>query len=164
MFEGNLARRDTWDDEAESIAFTPRQHLDRVRGGAGSTSYFLTGSPQASWLGSATRKLNELGGLPVNWDSYGGLPLSPEMHAAARFLVEQIAEPGLPEPSIVPTSNGSVQLEWHGDAIDLELRLVSPTVYEMYFENGRSGAPPTDQVLRYDLTPLRNALAELRAR
>lgn len=164
MLGGNAAVRDIWAELADSTAFSrPQAGVGAYRTTAPS-SYFLTTAHQAAWLPQVKRQLAELSSRPPNWDSYGGSPLSAAMRAAASALIEQIADPGLPMPTIVPTSDGSVQFEWHEHDIDLELRLRSPSVYELYFEDASGTSPPKDEELRYDLTPLRDALEILRTR
>lgn len=164
MFNGNAAIRDTWRYPADAAAFPPVLEQPINYRTSVPTSYFLSGTQQASWLPAVHRRLRELAGLPSNWDSYGGRPLLPEMQAAAGTLIQQIAEPGLPMPTIVPTSDGSIQLEWHERGIDLELRLRSQSRYELYFEDATGAEQPIDRELRYDLTPLRDALEILRTR
>jgi hypothetical protein len=164
MFGGNAAVRDSWGHEADASAFLPPLAQGSGYPAPVPPSYFLWSVPQVAWLRDAKRKLAELSSLPPNWDSYGGRPLSPEMHLAAGRLIAQIAEPGLPMPAIVPTSDGSIQLEWHERDIDLELRLRTPSLYEFSFEDLRGVEASIEEELRYDLTPLRRALELLTSR
>jgi hypothetical protein len=164
MFGDNAALRDSWGYGADVSAFPPPMAQSHGYATTVPSSYFLTSMPQASWLRDAMRKLAELASLPPNWDSYGGRPLSPEMRLAAGSLIAQIAEPGLPMPAIVPTSDGSIQLEWHERDIDLELRLRSQSVYELYFADASGVQPPIEEELRFDLRPLHAALEILRSR
>ena len=41
----------------------------------------------------------------------------------------------LPSPSIVPTSRGGVQIEWHVKGIDLEIEVVTPHRFQASFED-----------------------------
>lgn len=164
MYDGNTAVRDSWGHGADVSAFLPPMAQSHGYATTVPSSYFLTSLPQANWLRDAERKLAELASLPPNWDSYGGRPLSPEMRFAAGRLIAQIAELGLPKPAIVPTSDGSIQLEWHERDIDLELRLRSQIVYELYFADASGVQPPVEEELRYDLRPLHAALEILRSR
>jgi hypothetical protein len=64
-------------------------------------------------------RLESLLRLASDWDSYGGRPVSPlAALSAIQFLLHLGAQP---RPSVVPTSHGTVQLEWHGADIDLEI-------------------------------------------
>lgn len=164
MFGNNAAMRDSWGYEADAAAFPPPLAQVSGHGATVPASYFLSSAPQPTWLRDANHKLAEIAMLPLNWDSYGGRPLAPAMHLAAARLIAQIAELGLPMPAIVPTSDGSVQLEWHERGIDLELRLRSQSVYELHFEDAFGAEPPVERELRYDLTPLRDVLEILRTR
>jgi hypothetical protein len=160
----NAVVQDLWGDFADSTVFDRPPASARGYRSAVPSPYFLTTARQASWLPEAKRLLIELSELPPNWDSYGGKPLSPAMRAEASALLEQIAEPGLPMPAIVPTTDGSIQFEWHERDIDLELRIRSQSLAELFFEDGRGVVPPIEEDLRYDLTPFRRALEVLLAR
>jgi len=56
--------------------------------------------------------------LEEGWDSYGAKKISLVAIAEAGRLLEQL---DLPEPQIVPCSDGGVQLEWHQNGLDIEL-------------------------------------------
>lgn len=164
MFGDHATARDDWADVAESSALTPRLNRASVSRVSIPNSYYLSAEQAAPWLGEACRTLVELTRLPRGWDSYGGRPLSSGLRAAAEELIRSIASVETPRPSIVPTADGSVQLEWHERDIDLELRLRSQSVYELFFEDATGAEPTIERELRSDLTPLRDALAILRTR
>lgn len=85
-------------------------------------------------------RVNELLTLRANWDSYGGRPVSIPAAMDAISWLSDSAVPGLPAPSVVPGSDGSIQLEWHIHDIDLEI-LFSPSARpEFVYENHESGA------------------------
>lgn len=65
--------------------------------------------------------LNDALAMSQNWDSYGGR--TPTMNAAVKAISWLLAvyRHGLPAPSTVPGSDGSIQLEWHTRGIDLEV-------------------------------------------
>lgn len=58
-------------------------------------------------------KLEELRKLHPNWDGYDGMPPSEEALNAAKNFMDSLF--------IVPAPDGSVQLEWHAEGIDLEI-------------------------------------------
>jgi hypothetical protein len=68
-----------------------------------------------SWTSDALAGIFSYLSLPVNWDSYGGLPLD-QRHArtAWRFL-EGFMTNDTPLPDFVPLADGGIQLEWEVD-------------------------------------------------
>lgn len=69
----------------------------------------------------AAARVNELLAMPHGWDSYGGRPISASAAMTAISWLDEIVMPGLPSPSVVPGSDGSIQFEWHMRGIDLEV-------------------------------------------
>jgi hypothetical protein len=45
-----------------------------------------------------------------------------------------------PEPQIVPTPSGGVQMEWHTRGIDLEIETLGGGRFGAFFEDARTGA------------------------
>lgn len=77
----------------------------------------------APWFSNAIGRLEDLASLAPGWDSYGAKSVAADMAmAAVRFLADvAVASPGVHEPSIVPLSDGGIQVEWHRCGIDLEV-------------------------------------------
>ena len=69
----------------------------------------------------AFNKLRSFLDLPEGWDSYGGLPIRASALKTAMKLLCSVAAANVRPPSVVPTSAGGVQLEWHTNQADLEL-------------------------------------------
>jgi len=87
----------------------------------------LTGSgsePTALWHVLGT--LRRLAALPRGWDSYGAKPLTPTALRRMLGLLPLLLPDDAPEPSVVPTRDGGIQLEWHRRGIDFEVK-VPPT-------------------------------------
>lgn len=77
-----------------------------------------------AWMTPAIARLNALLGLPQNWNSYGSAPITPTaIHRAFQFMVQALPLQ-TPVPAIVPTPAGGIQLEWHQDALDMEIELM----------------------------------------
>lgn len=68
-------------------------------------------------------KLMELSLLKDNWDSYGGKPITELALAEAQLLLKALVAIQAVEPSVVPCSNGGIQLEWHRNGYDLEIEI-----------------------------------------
>ncbi len=91
------------------------------------------------WLEPTGRACAELLWLKRDWDSYGARPIEPRnVVAMLEFLVRVMAN-DTPAPSVVPTSRGSVQVEWHMGGVDVEIEAVSPDCFEASFENTQTG-------------------------
>ena len=102
--------------------------------------------------------------LLPNWDSYGARQISGRSIGAAVDLLLQVMRVDTPQPAIVPTSDGFVQIEWHTRGIDLEVEVVSPTLIHVFHKDHKSGAAPREIDLGYDLTELRAFVGELSSR
>jgi hypothetical protein len=81
------------------------------------------GTNTAPWTLEAARKLEMIGRLHHNWDSYGGLPLKPEVKKLALRLLGWLGMGDLPVPAVVLGSNGTVQMEWRSNGKELEVEL-----------------------------------------
>jgi hypothetical protein len=80
----------------------------------------LTGDAPA-WLDPTIRTMQQLAALPANWSSYGSRPIEfVAMIRAANVLAEVLEPDGL-APTMVPTLQGGVQLEWHRNGDDVEV-------------------------------------------
>ena len=64
----------------------------------------------------ATRRLTELRRLPVGWNSYRSRQVTEAAVQTTNVLLTE-------EPSIMPCSDGGIQLEWHTKGIDFEFRI-----------------------------------------
>ena len=85
----------------------------------------ITGE-EPKWLYPTLSHFQELLQLPEGWDSYGASLISEEAIAGAADVLVQLKLPlEAPEPSVVPGSSGSVQLEWHRYGADVEIHISS---------------------------------------
>ena len=98
------------------------------------------------WFHAARRTMVELLGLPENWDSYGAQPVKPEsVLFALEFLLSTTNEK-VPEPSIVPISNGGLQIEWHTHGLDLEVEFEPTGHGHVTYENRDQGTEWEDEL------------------
>jgi hypothetical protein len=91
------------------------------------------------WVQPTLKRLGQLLTLPRDWDSYGGLPVDPACVWAAWQLLLALMVEDTPVPSLVPTSRGGVQIEWHAKGIDLEIEVVTPAELIVSFEDAVTG-------------------------
>lgn len=114
----------------------------------------------AAWMTPTVSALGALLKLDAGWDSYGANPIDPNCVKAALELVCTVLRDDSPIPSVVPTSRGAVQFEWHIKGVDLEVEFISSTRVHGYFEDQREGTT-WELDLTSDLRPLIEAIATL---
>ena len=67
------------------------------------------------------QQIEDILNLPENWDSYGSEKISLAAAATALAILKVLADKK--KPWIVPCSDGGIQLEWHYDGLDLEIKI-----------------------------------------
>lgn len=82
-----------------------------------------TNSP---WMNTLEERFNSLVSLPIGWDGYQGRPVSFSCAQFAAQIVESLFNKSVSAPSIVPGSDGSLQIEWHVNGYDIELDVLAP--------------------------------------
>ena len=85
--------------------------------------------PTAFWkVMSAFKRLAK---LTPNWDSYKAQPLSPVAVRRSFDLLTTLLRDDVPEPTVIPTSEGGLQFEWHRQGVDVEVHVPpsGPTAY-----------------------------------
>ena len=70
--------------------------------------------PMVPWLDEAQKRLEELKGFREDWDSYGGLPITPRSIESVRKYLTHLAA-DTPRALVIPTSQGGASLEWITD-------------------------------------------------
>lgn len=91
-----------------------------------------------AWLPGTLRAL---GGLPWggdNWGSVGSKRTDEKAVSQILSLLLAILDDNAPTPSVVPTWEGGVQVEWHRNHIDLEIEAM-PSGSVEYFYHGPDG-------------------------
>jgi hypothetical protein len=111
--------------------------------------------PPALWIAEVAIRFAELLALPHNWDGHGGDSIAPEaVEAAGRFLATVMSS-STPAPTIVPTSSGGLQLEWHRGGFDVELLFGDEDVPLLYLAEVDSGreweGSPVEGFAEFDL-------------
>ena len=100
------------------------------------------------WLPAITERLNELLALPANWDSYGSRTISVPAATTALQLLRSVLSAGKPIPSIIPTSYGGIQIEWHRNNADLEISVFPDGKVLAYFEDESDNPPQQADLAR----------------
>jgi hypothetical protein len=96
----------------------------------------LSVSPEVAssrWFRPALDQFETAMGLPADWDSYGGTPTAlASVQKAVYFLLTNMRAESSP-PTVVPMSDGGVQLVWHNNGVDVEVTFgMSPDSDELY--------------------------------
>ncbi len=78
----------------------------------------------SSWMRELESRFNELTSLEVGWDGYAGRPVSFTCAVFAANLLEQICIENVSAPSLVPGSDGTLQIEWHKNQYDIEIDIL----------------------------------------
>lgn len=118
----------------------------------GSAALVLLESPPP-WMHGLLRRVSQLGDLEEGWDSYGARPVDPEAAAATVEFFFNFFGQATPQPAIVPTSRGGIQLEWHRAGADLEVEIESPARLRVFFEEEGAGEE-TETTLTGNFQPL----------
>jgi hypothetical protein len=87
---------------------------------------------RARWAVAVASKLAEVRALPTGWDGYRGIATRNDVAIFVLRLLGAIARPDTPAPSLVPLPSGGLQLEWHTDTADIELKVVAPFSVEAW--------------------------------
>jgi len=122
----------------------------------------ISGQPPA-WIESTLEVLERLLEMREGWDSYNARAIDPANVRTAIELAAALMHDRTPAPSVVPTSAGGVQLEWHTRGIDLEIEIGSPSRISACFEDQRTHSAWEAEQLD-DFSRLRSALRELAMR
>jgi hypothetical protein len=85
-----------------------------------------------SWVEATVRSFVEIARLSENWDSYGGRAIERDLIVNALETLAVVMRDNFPAPSVVPLSDGGLQIEWHRKQKDLEL-VFSPDEEPYFF-------------------------------
>ena len=111
--------------------------------------------PVPGWFHETMEALERLSGLHENWDSYSARPVKDDTLLGALDLAYQILGDDAEAPVVVPTSDSGVQLEWHDDGTELEIR-VRPNgeISAFRFDEAAGEGNTIEQITVADLKPL----------
>jgi hypothetical protein len=125
----------------------------------------LTAVNERKWEVAAVRTLVRLAQLPAGWDSYGAPMVRRDAGHFALEILDGVMRSMTPPPQIVPSATGGVQLEWHEKGIDLEIHVIAPYQWELWFQDHRDpNSGPVSLELTDDLSELKRPIALLTSR
>lgn len=87
------------------------------------------------WARGLDERLRKFMAFPANWDTYGGVPLKPEIAAIAATM--------LTPPAIVPTADGGIQFEWHRHQLYVEITIYGDGTMEAEWNVTPAAPSPT---------------------
>ena len=67
--------------------------------------------------------------LPDGWDGHDGIPVKVELANFALRIINEIVCYNMPIPSVVPGSDGTLQIEWHMNGFDIEIDILEPNKF-----------------------------------
>ena len=89
-------------------------------------------SDSSPWNAELSERFDQICSLRPGWDGYTGIPVSFGCAHFAAAILKHLFTTGLPAPSLVPGSDGSVQIEWHRNQYDIELDVLEPNKVVAY--------------------------------
>src|SRR5271165_2212262 len=96
-------------------------------------------SKMPSGLANSAEALASLLALPEGWDSGNAKRIDRGIIIAALNFLSLVLTEETSRPIVVPTLKGVVQLEWHTDAVDLEITFYSSFRAEVYVWDAATG-------------------------
>ena len=78
---------------------------------------------QSELLKELKDKCIEFTKLKKGWDGFKASPVPIEKANVAMHLIDRLVNINVPKPSIVPTYDGSIQIEWHMKNYELEIEI-----------------------------------------
>lgn len=112
------------------------------------------------WSEVVIARLDDLVKLEVGWDGYRGQPVSFSCACFAVSLLDRVCSARTAAPSIVPGSDGTLQLEWHQNGYDVEVDILAPNKVRAMRYNIETGE--TEEVdLQNNFAVVRNWIDEL---
>jgi hypothetical protein len=97
------------------------------------------------------QSLRDLLQLPGDWDGYGAVQIQERIAQKALMVLVEVMENDAPAPSVVPLSDGGIQVEWHRRGRSLEIEFPADGAPGFYYYGDGSELESEGQVSRsYD--------------
>lgn len=116
---------------------------------------------RSAWKDHLNSKFTELLALEPGWDGYQGEKLNLTILDFTLSLLEDLYCDGLSAPSVIPGSDGTIQLEWHQNGYDVEIDVLNP--YDISACRKVPGSEDYEDVdVEKDISILLNWMTELK--
>lgn len=122
----------------------------------------IVSRPKHKFLIEVEDRLEHLQRLEFGWDGYKGEPVSFSNAYFALNIIEAVCIGGTPPPQIVPGTGGDLQIEWHTDAIEIELHILAPNKVEAWIRNSETGDDGKELPLTNNFIEVANNLRTIR--
>ena len=120
----------------------------------------LNRTEASEWSSVLGERFNAITSLPLGWDGYKGKPVSFTCARFAAQILERLYDPNIAPPSLVPGSDGTLQIEWHINQYDVELDVQSP--YNIVATRYNCSTERLDEIeIHSDLTIIAQWVGEL---
>lgn|SRR5271165_841993 len=96
-------------------------------------SYQDNGGPLPDWFNPVLRGFADIIALPDNWNGEGADRIDRDAINRALAVIDQLLDRNAPAPSVVPTPDSGVQIEWHRGRKDLEIEFGPNGRTEFYY-------------------------------
>jgi hypothetical protein len=106
-------------------------------------------------------RLEWIASLPPNWDGYGAARVGKETVERAFLFLQAVMPAATPAPDIGPTKDGYLVFEWHRLGADLEIRMRSPSEYEVSFDDIDHPERSWESVVKANLRSVVQALGDI---
>lgn len=164
MGDENLTYAPQGDPVTNDVSGFSRRYLhERDDTSVTAAKEIVTFTRDFKWLPAIISRLNELLQLDANWDSYGANRVQPEFAKNALWLLYDLMSNETPIPSLIPTPEGHLQIEWHTRGIDLEVEIESAASFHVSYEDKKNNQE-WEGDLQYDVTQLATFIRELSTR
>jgi len=103
------------------------------------------------WLNAVYSRFEHLLSLLENWDSCGAKKISEDSIAQGYRVLSRLLINELTLPSIIPSNDGSIQLEWHLQNVDVEIEIPEEGMVNLFVED-RRGATVSEVEKEYSVS------------
>ena len=112
-------------------------------------------APQPSWIHTVDAEIKDLLLLSEGWDGAAAYAVSTEAVSGARRLAAEICEalPALRHPTVTPSIDGCVVLEWHSPDRHIDFTVGRESI-EVFYEDDEQGLDWDGPLLSSPLNPL----------
>lgn len=113
------------------------------------------------WQLDADERLADLMLMRRGWNGPASGPIGAGLASYIQSLLQSVMQADTPLPAFVPAHDGSVQLEWHQNGLDVELMVYRPLDAELsvQFHDGRDPIEEVPLTINFDF--LSKVLSEL---
>ena len=91
------------------------------------------------WVEPTLRAYSRIQGLTEGWDSYSGKRINRDLIKSSLLILTEVMDASSPVPSVVPLSDGGLQLEWHRKQQDLEIVFSADDTPQFFYQNRATG-------------------------